>query len=192
MPPHKITGANAGESHQLPMRTRWAARVAQCFRRSAAMRALLSIACLVFCGCDFSPPANPFSKEVTDKSGTNRLALIYVSTGLGPGPNSESFDFHSLVWRTKTGTNWIDHAVITKTDFETGVARRRWISELDSLDPSTGNAIIKVAEGGDTNGSRVVYSWREWSVISNIEVRVLRICKEPFEPFKGKRIKLLK
>ena len=146
------------------------------------MRALLSIACLVICGCDFSPPANPFSKEVSDKTGTNRLALVYVSTGPGPGPNSESFDFHSLVWRTKIGTNWIDRAVITKTEFGTGVARRRWISELDSFDSLTGNAIIKVAEGGDTNGSRVVYSWRECSVISNSEVRFLRVCKEPFEP----------
>jgi hypothetical protein len=159
---------------------------------SAAMRALLLIACLVLCGCDFSSPANPFSKEVSDKSGTNRLALVYVSTGPGPSPNSESFDFHSLVWRAKAGTNWIDRVLITKTDFEAGAARRRWISELASFDPSTGNAIIKVAEGGDTNGSAVLYSWREWSMTSNAEVRVLRVCKEPFEPFTGKRIKLRK
>jgi hypothetical protein len=32
--PNKITGANAGGPRQLPMRTRWAARVAQ-FWRSA-------------------------------------------------------------------------------------------------------------------------------------------------------------
>jgi hypothetical protein len=160
--------------------------------RSAAMRALLSIVCLVFCGCDFSPPANPFSKEVTDKSGTNRLALIYVSTGPGPGPNSVSFDFQSLVWRTKAGTNWVDRVVISKTDFQASAAHNRWISALESFDPSTGNAIIKVAEGGDTNGSKVVYSWREWSMISNAEVRVLRVCKDPFEPYTGRRIKFFK
>lgn len=150
--------------------------------RSAVMRALLLIGCLALPGCDSSSPTNPFSKEVSDKSGTNRLALIYVSTGPGPTPNSQSFDFHSLAWRTKVGTNWIDRVVITKTDFDADFARSRWVSELDSFDPSTGNAIIKVAEGGVTNGSRVIYSWREWSMISNAEVRVLRVCKEPFEP----------
>src|SRR5262245_29875350 len=62
--------------------------------RWAAVRTALSIALLFLCGCDFSPPANPFSREVTDKSGTNLLALIYVSTGPGPGPNMERFDFH--------------------------------------------------------------------------------------------------
>jgi hypothetical protein len=34
-PPNKITGANAGGPRHFPMRTRWAARVAQ-FWRSAA------------------------------------------------------------------------------------------------------------------------------------------------------------
>jgi hypothetical protein len=36
MSPNKVTGANAGGPRQSPMRTRWAARVAQ-FRRSHEM-----------------------------------------------------------------------------------------------------------------------------------------------------------
>src|SRR5258706_41433 len=98
------------------------------------MRVSYPIVCLILCGCDFSPPANPFSREVTDKSGTNRLALTYVSTGAGPSPNSESFDFHSLAWQTKVGTNWSDRVVITKTDFEAGSARRRWVSDIYSIE----------------------------------------------------------
>jgi len=33
----------------------------------------------------------------------------------------------------------------------------------------------------------VPYSWREWDVANNQEVRVIRVCKDPFESFeKGK------
>jgi len=158
------------------------------------MRALFPIACLLLCGCDCSRPANPFSKEVLDQSGTNRLALIYVSTGAGPASDSEGFDFHSLAWQTKVRTNWSDRVVITKTEFVATSTRRPWVSDIYSIEPSTGTAIIKVAEETPTtNGAAVcVYSWREWSLTSNAEVRVLRVCQEPFEPFTGKRIKLVK
>src|SRR5262249_35925237 len=150
------------------------------------------VTCLILCGCDFSPPAKPFSQEVVDQSGTNRLALIYVSAGPGPVADSESFRFHSLAWQTKAGTNWSDRVVITKADFEATSPRRPWVSEIHSIDPSVGTAIIKVAENTPpTNGATLcVYSWREWNLTNNTEVRLLRVCKEPFEPFTGKRIKL--
>jgi hypothetical protein len=149
----------------------------------AVKHSCLLIVVVVVFGCDSSLPADPFSKTVIDKTGTNRLALIYVSVGRGPVPDSEAFDFHSLAWQTKTGTNWSDRIVISRRDFEAGTAQSRWISELESFDSSTGRAIIKVAEGGTTNGSKVECSWREWDVTSNTEIRVIRICKEPFEPF---------
>src|SRR5262245_37864692 len=117
------------------------------------MRLPLSLICHVHRASDSSPPTNPFSKEVTDESGTNRLALIYVSVGQGPRPNIERFDFHSLVWRTKSGTDWIDRIVITKADFEAGAVHGRCIRELESFNPDTGIAIIKVAEHGVTNGT---------------------------------------
>src|SRR5262245_52003618 len=110
------------------------------------MRAWLPIACLILCGCDSSPSANPFSLAVTDRSGTNRLSLIYISTGPGPSPGAESFDFHSLAWQTKAGTTWSDHLVITKADFAATSPRRIWVSDIYSIDPSAGTAIIKVAE----------------------------------------------
>ena len=147
------------------------------------MRTVFPIALLLLCSCD-SRPTNPFSQEVTDKSGTNRLILNYVSAGR-PDGDTEFFAFHSLAWRTKAGTNWSDRAVITKTDFEAGSLRWRSVTDIYSVDPSTGTAVIKVAEMSPprTNGSTtVVYSWREWSMTSNAEVRVLRVCKEPSEP----------
>jgi hypothetical protein len=159
------------------------------------MRAALSIAGIILCGCDYSPPSNPFSREVTDKSGTNQLVLVYASAGPGPVANSESFDFHSLAWRTKAGTNWNDRVVITKANFEAGGLRPRRVSDIYSLDPITGNAVIKVVEDSPpkTNGTTVstacAYSWREWNITTNAEVRVLRVCKEPFEPYTGRRIK---
>ena len=56
---NKITGANAGGPRQLPMRTRWAARVAQ-FHRSAASASRFDalrlgvFAPLRFTGVDFN------------------------------------------------------------------------------------------------------------------------------------------
>ena len=166
--------------------------------RSAAMRAVLLLLLLFLCGCDFWQPANPSSREVTDKGGTNRLSLIYVPAGPGPVANSQSFAFHSLVWRTKAGTNWSDRVVITKTDFQAGTPGRRTVHDIFSFDPTTGNAVIKVSEDAlpQTNGTTVstphVYSWREWNIATNAEVRVLRVCKDPFEPYTRSRIKLFK
>jgi hypothetical protein len=153
---------------------------------------VVSIACLVLCGCDFSQPANPVSREIIDKSGTNRLALNYVPVG------DKSWAFHSLAWRIKAGGTWTNRLVITKSEFEGGSQRNRWVSDIQSLDPSTGNAVIKVAEIGlpQTNGNSIwtpcVYSWREWNLTTNGEIRVLRVCKEPFEPFTGKRFRLFR
>ena len=154
-----------------------------------APRTILAITCLILCGCDLSPPANPFSQEVPDKTAMHRLALIYVPDGRGPSPNSEAFAFDSLAWRTKVGTNWSNRVVITKADFQAGNPRRRWVSGIHSLDAATGNAVIQVAEESppQTNGATVsvacVYSCREWNLGTNREVRVLRICKKASEKF---------
>jgi hypothetical protein len=96
------------------------------------------------------------------------------------------FDFDSLVWESKDGDTWRERAVITQQQFEAGTDRRRWVSELHSFDPSTGNAIIKVGEGDAPKDSirvRSVYSWREWSLRTKGEVRFIRICKDPFEKY---------
>ena len=155
------------------------------------MRQITLIIVLLICGCN-SQPRNPFSAEITDQTGTNRLALVYVPVGPGRLPVEQAYEFHSLVWKTKTGRQWSDHRVITKDQFQAGSSRDRWVSEIYRLDSASGNSIIKVAEVFSTNGGTTcVYSWREWNLSTNAEVRLLRICKEPFEPFTGKRIKLV-
>jgi hypothetical protein len=124
-----------------------------------------------------------------DASGTNLLALVNQVVGRSLLGSEVDYDFHSLVWRTRVGTNWIDQRVISQAAFQAGSARRRWVSDIDSLNSRNGTAVIKVGEESLplTNGSRatmnVVYSWREWSLLTNGEVRVLRVCKGPFEKY---------
>ena len=65
---NEVTGANAGGRRWLSMRTRWAARIAQ-FWRSAAMRALLLLPCLMLAGCEGTKelgviPAHPGTNTV--------------------------------------------------------------------------------------------------------------------------------
>lgn len=98
----------------------------------------------------------------------------------------QSFDFDSLVWRTNAGGAWHDHVVISQTAFQAGSPRRRWVSQIHSLDATNGTAIIKVAEGDVPEGSpsiRFIYSWREWSLRTNGEVRLIRVCADPFEKY---------
>jgi len=72
--------------------------------------------------------------------------------------------------------------VITRQDFQRGSDRRRWIAGIHSFDPVSGHAIIKVAEGNVAFGESDVtymYSWREWDLLRNQEVRRLRACDAP-------------
>jgi hypothetical protein len=128
-------------------------------------------------------------QEITDSTGSNRLALIDLRTtslrDLLAG--QQSYDFDSLVWRTKAGLFWHDRIVISQSAFQGAGPRLRWVTEVDSLDAAKGTSIIKVAEGdapeGSPNGVRYIYSWREWSLLTNGEVRVLRVCASPFEKY---------
>ena len=153
-----------------------------------AAGALIPLASLLLCGCGYRPPQNPFSQEVVDRTGTNMLALVYVPVG-SSSFGRPSYDFHSIVWRTKDGTNWNDRIVISQFAFQTGYPRRRWVTEVASLDSAQGTAIIKVAEEAppvatnQTVSINVFYSWREWNLLTNSEVRVLRMCQDPFEKY---------
>ncbi len=144
------------------------------------MRTLLAIACLVMCGCDFISNRGPGpTTEISDTSGKHRLMMRYVAVGRG-------YDFDALVWRTQDAGDWKQRLIITQDDFEKGTDRRRWVSEIHSFDPATGNAIIKVAEGDvpkTATDIHYVYSWREWSLLTNAEVRMIRVCADPFEKF---------
>jgi len=105
---------------------------------------------------------------------------------------SKTFEFESLDWKVRVGASWTNRVVITKADFNAGAINERWITELYSFDPLSGIAVIKVAEmmPRNTNAGRVTYSWREWNMTNNRQVRIVRMCTEPFEPFSGKRVKL--
>lgn len=127
-------------------------------------------------------------RQVVDGTGTNALVL-YSVVGRTPLSSEVDYDFHSIVWRTRVGTNWTDRSSIGQQAFQGGSVRRRWVNEIDSFDSAKGTAVIKVGEesppvkNGSTTTVSVVYSWREWSLLTNGEVRVLRICKDPFEKY---------
>jgi hypothetical protein len=135
--------------------------------------AALLLFCL-FCGGD---PESPKERKVLDLSGSNLLALRPSAMG-----------YPSIIWRTNDGTAWRDKRVISPTAFQGAYFRTRCVCDIYSFDGAKGTAIIKVAEelpdAESTNGALpMVYSWREWNLVYNGEVKVLRICKDPYEPY---------
>ena len=148
------------------------------------MRIMTPFLCLLLCGCS----ARITRQEIIDATGSNRLARIdrRIASLANRFQNRQAYDFDSLVWSTQAGGTWHDRVVISQAAFQAGSPRRRWISEIYSLDPTNGTCIIKVAEGDAPEGApsvRYVYSWREWSLLSNTEVRVVRVCASPFEAY---------
>lgn len=148
------------------------------------MRTAIPILCLLLCGCS----SRVTQEEVTDSAGSNRLARVdrKVWSVMDALQSGQSFDFDSLVWRTNAGGAWHDRIVISRAAFQARSPRRRWVSQVHSLDAMKGTAIIKVAEGDVPEGSpsiRFIYSWREWSLLTNGEVRLIRVCADPFEKF---------
>lgn len=124
--------------------------------------------------------------EVRDPTDTIRLQKRDLVTVSIENPDERSYDFHSLVWQIKDGSTWKDKVVLTQTAFQKGTNRRRWVSTLHSLDSAKGSAILKVGEGdAPENSPRVTYqySWREWDITKNKEVRTIRVCSDPFEAF---------
>ena len=147
------------------------------------MRFFPLLAFLLLCGCDFASSGRGPTRVIT--SGTDRLTVKFVSRGQMPNGGT-GYDFDSLVWESKDGGVWREQVVITQQQFEAGTDRRRCVSDLHSFDPKTGNAIIKVMEDDAPKNSirvRSVYSWREWSLRTNGEVRFFRICTDPFEKY---------
>lgn len=121
-------------------------------------------------------------------SGSNRLARVdrERSSLMDSLRSRRSFDFDSLVWQTNGEGSWHDYIVISEAAFQGASPRTRWVSQIHSLDAAKGTAIIKVAEGDVPAGSpsiRYTYSWREWSLLTNCEVRVIRVCADPFEEY---------
>jgi hypothetical protein len=129
-------------------------------------------------------------ETVSDETGNHRLVLRFVKVELPIKGGGKAYDFYSLDWETKDGAKWAQKVVISRADFQKGCQRRRWVSKVQSFDPGIGRVILQVGEEGLPDAAGVMYvtySWREWDVPNNQEVRVIRVCKDPSEPFeKGK------
>jgi hypothetical protein len=118
-------------------------------------------------------------KIVTDETGRHRLTMRFTTEGKGG-------NFHSLIWAVSDGSVWADRVVITRDDFQPPTKHRRWIANLYSFEPDAGRAIIQVAEGDVPAGTlpeHYTYSWREWDIQHNREVRLLSVCKSPFDKY---------
>lgn len=116
---------------------------------------------------------------MTITQGENRLSI-----------QNEGGYFRGLVWSSEQGGAWHCRAVITQSEFQRGSDKQRWVSSLYSFDLATGHTIIKVgenevpfAEGVPGKVVRCIYSWREWDLLTNREIRLLRICEDPSEPY---------
>jgi len=120
------------------------------------------------------------NNEIIDEAGQNRLTLTYEPEGKGA-------NFASLAWAVKKKGQWENLVVITRSDFQAGAKYRRWVSEVHNFAPSKGTAIIKVAEGDaperDPKGVHYHYSWREWDLQKNRELRFFYSCENPFAKY---------
>lgn len=125
------------------------------------------------------PPSLDLHGMVYGPNGQDRLCLLYE-------PREEGgWDFHSVQWERLVQEQWQPHIVITRAEFQGAHDRRRWVSELFSLDTQRGLGVIKVAEGDKPQkafATRFYYSWRTWDLVNNREVGKLKDCENPFDP----------
>ena len=154
------------------------------------MRRTAPVFCFFLCACGTG--GSVLKDEVQDAGGSNKLALLDrdVSSVFEVIKGERAYDFDSLLWRTNAGGDiWGNCVVLKKEDFQGNHPRRRWVSGIHSIDSTTGNAIIQVAEEsppaaiGGGFAYTVDYSWREWNLRTNGEVRFLRKCGSPYEKF---------
>jgi hypothetical protein len=154
---------------------------------TSAMKRYPTLLCLVLAGCGMQTSPNIVTfDEVTGPGDGDRLVLRLVE--VPAATSGRAFDFHSVVWEVRDGDAWAARLAITQADFQRGAVRRRWVSALHGLDPDGGVAILQVGEEQppDARGVvRVEYSWREWDLFNNREVRVLRVCQSSFENVDG-------
>jgi hypothetical protein len=108
--------------------------------------------------------------QLQDDDG-NRLTLNLIDVSQ---PGEKCYDFHSLIWDVADGSTWNPKAIITKEDLNDGHTYR-WVSDIHSLNPECGSAIIQIAEGE----WEISYSWREWDLRGNKQLRIIKVCRYP-------------
>ena len=128
-------------------------------------------------------------EQVESPDRENRLLLLLEAWEAGgAGLRRRSYDFLELVWQHRKTDTWKDIQRISKEMFQSTSPHPIWVSGIHSLDPAKGTAIIRVAEGDAPIGSKEIrysYSWREWSLNENLEVKFVRVCEEPWELFEA-------
>jgi hypothetical protein len=131
------------------------------------------------------------SQEWCDFSGNHRILLRDIQY---PPNNDGGFGshFHSITWECMEDA-WNVRASIMEPEFRMGSGHRMWICELHSFSPITGLAIIRVGEEHPipiapqkntdvVYASRVVYTWRQWDLIDNVQMNVIRTCDPNNDP----------
>ena len=116
--------------------------------------------------------------HVYDASGGHRLVMNFADV-TKPEAKGKSYNFHSLVWEAASSGRWCHRLTITRASFARGPQQRRWIYKVHSFGACTGRAVIQVGEEGlpdEAGVMHVTYTWREWDLLHNIEVRTLQIC----------------
>jgi hypothetical protein len=146
--------------------------------------AAVALGVALFCGCE----AKVARQKIVDATGTNSLAVMIIRTRpisyvIG---GEESYRFDSLAWQTKDPYKWTDYSVIPLKVFRFRNSHLRAVEEIHSFDPTNGTAIIKVVEGNAPPGgfdTGYAFSWREWNLLTNGEVRFIRACTNRLEKF---------
>ncbi|HKB06615.1 MAG TPA: hypothetical protein VKD90_30745 [Gemmataceae bacterium] len=126
--------------------------------------------------------------ELVSAGGADRLLLRFVEDPDDADTEFPGLDFHSVVWEVRQGDLWFEHVVITAADFQRGNDRGRWVSALHHWNPVSGVAILQVGEEQLPDAHAVTwvqYSWCEWDLRNNREIRGLRVCRTPWENLDG-------
>ena len=118
-------------------------------------------------------------------SGRDRLKLFYVV-----GTEDGGRYFHSLLWERQIAGEWRKHHQLTQDDFQWQHPYSRWVAQIHSFLPEQNRAIVQVGEGNKPmypiypgRGTSYFYSWRLWDLLSNTELKRLKDCEDPFEPY---------
>jgi hypothetical protein len=122
--------------------------------------------------------------KLLSPDGRDRLCLLFVREDWG-------MNFHALSLETCMEEGWSTTTAITQAQFQGNHPNDRWVSDLHSFVPSTGAAVIKVAEGNkpwrESRATWFFYSWRRWDLRSNSEIARLEDCESPSDPLRRRR-----
>lgn len=126
------------------------------------------------------------SKIVYDETQCNRLKLISRIHWWADdtGQICKDSNPYSLKWERKTEGTWKPYIYLPKNQFTKLFKYGGFFTDIESIDPQRNIATIKIAEwDAPKGGARSVdYSWREWDIRNNKEVKLTREIKYP-KPF---------